>query len=82
MREMKYDEQLLRRLWDEGVSHVNIARTLGCPTQYVSQLRVRHSLPQRRRSYHMNKIVDPTPEEIEERKKVIRERHFEEMRRS
>lgn len=82
MREMKYDEQLLRRLWEEGVSHVNIARALGCPTQYVAQLRVRHSLPFRRRSYHMNKVTDPTPEEIAERKLAIRERNLEIMRRS
>jgi len=82
VREMKYDEQLLRRLWDDGVSHVNIARALGCPTQYISQLRVRHSLPQRRRSYHLNRTVDPTPEEIAERKLAIRERNLEILRSS
>jgi len=82
MREMRYDQDLLRKLWDEGVSHVNIARALGCPVQYVSQLRVRHSLPQRRRSYHLNKVTDPTLEEIAERKLAIRERNLEMMRRS
>jgi hypothetical protein len=81
MSKILYDENKLRKLWDSGLTHLKIAEALGCPVQYVSQLRERHNLPMRGRRYHAAVDRDPTPLEIEERKREIRERHFEEKRR-
>jgi hypothetical protein len=75
-----YDVQELTRLWNQGRTHIEIASALGCPVPYVSQLRERHKLPPRRRSYHAPKDRDPTPDEIEQRKREVRERHLAEMR--
>ena len=76
-----YDIEKLKKLWDEGRTHIEIAYALGCPERYVSQLRARHNLPARRRSYHGPKEWnDPTPEQIAERKRELRERHLAEMR--
>lgn len=81
MSQVIYSEQKLRKLWAKGLTHIEIARELGCPVQYVAQLRARHNLPARRRSYHSPKMTDPTLSEIEERKRELRERHMEEKRR-
>ena len=75
-----FDVKELTRLWHQGRTHAEIASALGCPVQYVAQLRERHKLPQRRRSYHAPKDRYPTPAEIEQRKREVRERHLAEMR--
>ena len=81
MSEIIYDVEKLKRLWDRGLSHQKIAEALGCPVPYVAQLRERHNLPMRRRAYHAPQYRDPTPDEIVERAKKIREKHLEEKRR-
>ena len=81
MSEILYDVNKLRKLWDRGLTHLKIAEALGCPVPYVAQLRVRHNLPVRGRRYHAPEYRDPTPVEIEERKKEIRERHIEQKLR-
>ena len=80
MGEVIYDLEKLKKLWNQGRTHTQIASALGCPVQYVAQLRERHKLPQRRRSYHAPKDRYPTPAEIEQRKREVRERHLAEMR--
>jgi hypothetical protein len=81
MAHVIYDIEKLKKLWDKGLTHIEIADALGCPTAYVAQLRERHKLPPRRRAYHGPKEWnDPTPAEIEERKRELRERHLAEMR--
>lgn len=75
-----YDLEKLKKLWNQGRTHTQIASALGCPVVYVAQLRVRHNLPIRRRSYHRPAVVDPSPAELERLKKELREKHFAEMR--
>ena len=76
MSEIVYDLKKLERLWDRGLTHLEIAQSLGCSVRYVDRLRVRHNLPARDRRYHASEFRDPTPLEIEERKKEILERHL------
>lgn len=81
MGQVIYDVEKLKKLWNDGLTHMEIANALGCQVPYVSQLRERHKLPPRRRAYHAPKEWnDPTPEQIEERKRELRERHLAEMR--
>ena len=75
-----YDVRKLKNLWTQGRTHAQIASALGCPVVYVAQLRERHNLPMRRRSYYRPSIVDPSPDELERLKKELREKHFAEMR--
>jgi hypothetical protein len=75
-----YSVSELKRLWAAGKTHQEIAAALGCSEIYVAQLRQRHNLPMRRRVQHGPKDVDPTPEEIAERKAEIRARHLEALR--
>ena len=79
MSEVVYCVKKLRTLWDAGLTHIEIAEALGCPVPYVAQLRARHKLPTRRRAYHSPKWRDPTLEEIEERKREIRDRNIAAM---
>lgn len=81
LSEVIYDVGKLKRLWARGLTHPKIAEALGCDMRYVAQLRERHNLPIRRRAYHAPKYRDPTPDEIVERAREIRERHLEEKRR-
>lgn len=81
MSEILYDVEKLKRLWARGLSHLKISEALGCDMRYVAQLRERHNLPMRRRAYHAPQDRDPTPEEIAERAREVRERHLEEKRR-
>ena len=80
MSEVIYDLNKLRDLWNQGRTHRQIASALGCPVVYVAQLRVRHNLPIRRRSYYRPAIVDPSPSELERLKNELRDKHFAEMR--
>jgi len=80
MSEIVYDVEKFKKLWHQGRTHAQIASALGCPVVYVAQLRERHNLPMRRRSYHKPAIVDPSPDELERLKKELREKHFAEMR--
>jgi hypothetical protein len=80
MTQVIYDVAKLKKLWKKGLTHIEIADALGCPAAYVAQLRERHNLPLRRRAYHGPSEFDPTPAQIEERKRELRERHLAEMR--
>ena len=69
-----YSVDELKRLWADGKTHQEIASALGCSEMYVSQLRERHQLPRRRRSFHGPQEDDPTPEQIAERAAECRAR--------
>ena len=69
-----YSLTLLKRLWAEGKTHIEIASALGCSEMYVSQLRERHKLPRRRQVRHGPQEFDPTPEQIAERAAECRAR--------
>lgn len=75
-----YDEAKLRAMWASNVTIQEIAVALGVSTNFVSTLRVRHGLPRRRSAYTLPVQRDPTPAEIETRKREIRERKIAEMR--
>lgn len=65
-----YDIDLLRQLWADGEHIDEIARQIGCCRHHVYQLRIIHKLPRRGRTA---RVVDPTPQEIEERAAYCRE---------
>lgn len=73
------DIEKLRQMWDAGVRVDVIARTFGVRHRKIQELRRLHGIPDRECSYH-NRPADPTPEEIEERARECRERHFAERR--
>lgn len=81
MSQILYSVDKLKQLWGRGLTHIEIAEALGCPVPYVAQLRARHKLPTRRRSYHGPQFTDPTPDEIAQRARELRDRHLEEKRR-
>ena len=63
----------LRRLWSAGVSADAIAAHLGIRRQKLHELRRLHGIPDRPNKFR-RRPEDPTPEEIEERKRECRER--------
>ena len=71
----------LFRLWsNEGMSRAEIARALGITRGHLDNLASKHKLPKRKRVNTAWTMVDPTPEEIEERKAFLREKHLAELR--
>jgi len=72
--------EVLKTLWMQDVESGEIAARLGICIAAVHKARSRLGLPQRFNKY-ARKDVDPTPEEIEERARECRERHFAERRR-
>ena len=72
----KYDVDLLRELWLEGVHIEEIVERIGCGRHHIYDLCKRHGIPKRGRTPKPCE-VDPTPEEIEERAaycRLMRER--------
>ena len=72
-------QKLLADLWNAGAAVDDIAAALGVSRQVVYQLRYQQKLPIRPRPER--RMDDPTPEEIAERARECRERHYA-MRRS
>lgn len=75
-----YCARQLHEMWASGVSCKEIAAALGCSLSHVTELARRHQLPRRQRPVKEIFASDPTPDEIEQRKREIRERHLAEMR--
>lgn len=76
------DVPLLYRLWHldpREISTPEIAKQLGVAPSTIYAIARRHHLPKRERVYDQNEYV-PTPEEIAEETRKIRERHFKERR--
>jgi len=75
------DVPLMFRLWaDESIQKLEIAKRLGISTSTLASLAKRHHLPQRPRP-RVVVALDPTPNEIAERARECRERHYAERRR-
>lgn len=74
-----YSVPELFRLWAGGASYTEIAARLGVTESYVHKLKDRHKLPNRERSYAAP-TKEPTEDEIEQRKRECRERHFAKRR--
>jgi hypothetical protein len=85
-RPTTYSVTELFRLWhDQTLRTEQVAQHIGVSTAYLYTLAKRHGLPRRKgpppsKGYSQRCPGDPTPEEIEERKRELRERHFAEMR--
>lgn len=67
------DIEQLRRLWIAGVPANEIARHLGIRRPAMHELRRLHGIADRENKY-TKRIVDPTPDEIEERARECREK--------
>ena len=72
-------EQLLS-LWQQGLTLTEIGIACGCSASTVGTLAKRHRLPMRQQVRKMP-LADPTPDEIAERARECRERHYA-MRRA
>jgi hypothetical protein len=76
---MAVDIDELRRMWIAGVPANEIARHLGIRRPAMHELRRLHGIADRVTKY-TKRIVDPTPDEIAERARECRERHYADRR--
>lgn len=72
-----------RRLWDQGLTRVEMATHFGCSISKIDTYRMRLNLRKRyvRKTRTGALETDPTPEEIAERAAECRARHMAEKRR-
>lgn len=78
MARVKIVEAEFQRLWAAGVSRLDLAERFGCSVSWVDNYRMQIGLGARQPSamqqcYSAN---DPTPEQIAERARECRERHY------
>ena len=73
------DIPVLHSLWASELELPEIAVRLGCSVSTLYMLRDRHKLPPRPRS-RATLLTDPTPQEIEDRSRECRERHYAQRR--
>jgi DNA-binding CsgD family transcriptional regulator len=73
------DVPVLHTLWASELEMPEIAVRLGCSVSTLYLLRDRHKLPPRPKS-RVTLLTDPTPQEIAERARECRERHFAQRR--
>ena len=73
------DVPVLHSLWASELELAEIAVRLGCSVSTLYMLRDRHKLPPRPRM-RVTVLTDPTPQEIEERARECRERHYAQRR--
>ena len=79
MARIQVDVQEFFRLWhDPTLSRRDIGLALGVSQSFLSTMAARLGLP-RRQTRHCE-ANDPTPEEIAERARECRERHYKERR--
>ena len=80
-RGRKVDVPMLFSLWgDMSLTRVEVARKLGVTENQLTRLADRHGLGRRGRQHRAFSMDDPTPEEIAERARECRERHFAQRR--
>ena len=80
-RRTDYDVAELFRLWRElSLTRAEVARQIGVSEQRLSKLAERHGLGPRGRQHRAYSMDDPTPEEIAERARECRERHYAQRR--
>lgn len=72
-------EQILRYWHEDTMTLMDISLRLGCSVTTLSRLASEYRIP-RRSAVHQNIVADPTPEEIAERARECRERHYAERR--
>jgi transposase len=83
---IQYSVAELFRLWhDSTLRTTEVAERLGVSTVFLYTLAKRHALPRRAspppdEGFSQRRPDDPTPEQIEELKREIRERHLAERR--
>jgi DNA-binding transcriptional regulator YiaG len=80
--QVSFDTALLFRLWHSDpheISTKEIARRLCVSISTLHKWAGRHKLPKRERVYDQNEYL-PTPEEIAEKAREIRERHLRALR--
>ena len=70
------DEEIIRTMWLAGAPADEIAARIGVHRTKMHAMRRMFGIPDRDCKYR-RRYVDPTPEEIEERAKAIRERRAE-----
>lgn len=74
------DVPLLFALWaDNSLTRAEIASRLNISHTFLTRLAAKHKLPPRQSERKRN-VADPTPDEIAERARQCRERHFAERR--
>jgi hypothetical protein len=80
-RGRKVDVPTLFLLWaDMTLTRVEVARKLGVTEGNLTRLAERYGLGPRGRQHRAFSMDDPTPEEIAERARECRERHFAQRR--
>lgn len=73
------DAALLFKLWHSDMETPDIAFALGVSLSTLHNVRQKYGLPKRPRA-EVTLVADPTPQEIAERARQCRERHFAERR--
>ena len=73
------DVPVLHSLWASELELPEIAVRLGCSVSTLYMLRDRYKLPIRPRT-RVSVLTDPTPQQIEERARECRERHYAQRR--
>jgi hypothetical protein len=73
------DVPKLFMLWHTQATLAEIAEQLGCKVTTLWTLKRRHKLPPKRRP-DGSSLSDPTPQQIEERARECRERHYAQRR--
>ena len=73
------DVPVLHSLWASELELPEIAVRLGCSVSTLYMLRDRHKLPPRPRM-RVSVLTDPTPQEIKDRARECRERHYAQRR--
>ena len=75
-------EAEFRRLWAAGASRLDLAERFGCSLSWIDNYRMELAIPARNRANPQECFspFDPTPEEIAERARECREKHYAERR--
>lgn len=71
----KCDPVQLLALWQQGLTLIQIGAAIGCSASTAGMLVKQHGLPPREQLRKMP-LDDPTPDEIAQRARECRERHF------
>jgi len=79
-RGTKVDRAVLLDLWQRGLTLIEMGNAIGCSASTVGDLVKQHQMPPREPLKKMP-LADPTPDEIAERARECRERHYA-MRRA
>lgn len=78
MKKVKICEAEFRRLWAAGLSRMDLAERFKCSMSWIDNYRMGLGLEARRpsRLQECFSAFDPTPEQIAERSRECRERHY------